>query len=122
MMGYSVLEMSIQPGGFTIFTFKPSMTHGNPTHFKCYATAGNLVLVQILQDQQLSSTLPNMREYYLTKSLKNLQIQLERCIRFLDLLNTKLGLASEGCSKGPHLIQANKSVCHTLFRMTRCWE
>jgi hypothetical protein len=54
-------------------------------------------------------------EYYLADSLETLEIQLETCVKFLDLLTAKGGIASAGYTEGLYLIKSNRSAFYTLF-------
>jgi hypothetical protein len=113
--GYAALDVSIQPGGFTIFMFKPRIAGIQAT--------SSVTLQQGIRSLFFGDTKINAdtvqyfakHEYYLADSLESLEIQLETCVKFLDLLTAKNGIASAGYPEGLYLIKSNRSAFYTLF-------
>ncbi len=77
--GYAALDVSIQPGGFTIFMFKPRIAGIQAT--------SSVTLQQgirsLLGDTKINEDTVRYfarHEYYLADSLESLEIQLERCV------------------------------------------
>jgi hypothetical protein len=112
--GYAALDVSIQPGGFTIFMFKPRIAGIQAT--------SSVTLQQgirsLFGDTKINEDTVRYfakHEYYLSDSLENLEIQLETCVKFLDLLTAKGGIASAGYTEALYLIKSNRSAFYTLF-------
>jgi hypothetical protein len=112
--GYAALDVSIQPGGFTIFMFKPRIAGIQAT--------SSVTLQQgirsLFGDTKINEDTVRYfarHEYYLADSLESLEIQLETCVKFLDLLTAKGGIASAGYTEGLYLIKSNRSAFYTLF-------
>ena len=112
--GYAALDVSIQPGGFTIFMFKPRIAGIQAT--------SSVTLQQgirsLFGDTKINEDTVRYfarHKYYLADSLESLEIQLETCVKFLDLLTAKGGIASAGYTEGLYLIKSNRSAFYTLF-------
>jgi hypothetical protein len=112
--GYAALDVSIQPGGFTIFMFKPRIAGIQAT--------SSVTLQQgirsLFGDTKINEDTVRYfakHEYYLSDSLESLEIQLETCVKFLDLLTAKGGIASAGYTEALYLIKSNRSAFYTLF-------
>jgi hypothetical protein len=112
--GYAALDVIIQPGGFTINMFKPRIAGIQAT--------SSITLQQgipsLLGDTKINEDMVRYfakHEYYLAGSLESLEIQLETCVKFLDLLTAKSGIALAGYTEGLYLIKSNRSAFYTLF-------
>jgi hypothetical protein len=109
--GYAALDVSIQPGGSTIFMFKPRIAGIQAT--------SSVTLQQgirsLFGDNKINEDTVRYfarHEYYLADSLESLEIQLETCV---NLLTGKRGIASAGYTEGLYLIKSNRSAFYTLF-------
>jgi hypothetical protein len=112
--GYAALDVSIQPGGFTIFMFKPRIAGIQATS----SVTLQLGIRSLFGDTKINEDTVRYfakHEYYLSDSLESLEIQLETCVKFLDLLTAKGGIASAGYTESLYLIKSNRSAFYTLF-------
>jgi hypothetical protein len=112
--GYAALDVSIQPGGFTIFMFKPRIAGIQATSSVTLQQG----LRSLFGDTKINEDTVRYfarHEYYLADSRESLEIQLETCVKFLDLLTAKGGIASAGYTQGLYLIKSNRSAFYTLF-------
>jgi hypothetical protein len=53
-------------------------------------------------------------EFYLADSVKNLEIQLDTCVEFLDLMTVNRGIASKGFARGLQYLKNYQSAFQNM--------
>jgi hypothetical protein len=111
-MGYAATDIETQPGGFTIFMFRPK----NATQPLSQAALKQL-LRHLLGDTKVDDDTVvyfAQNDFYLPDSIDRLEVQLQTCIQFLDLITAEKGIASEGYSEGLRLLRDNRQAFETV--------
>jgi hypothetical protein len=105
--GYAATDVNIQPGGFTIFMFRPKMTSTSISRSTVEQNIRSVFGDGKLNDDTIKYFAKH--EFYLADSVENLEIQLDTCVEFLGLMTVNRGIASEGFSRGLRYLKTYRS-------------
>jgi hypothetical protein len=111
-MGYAATDMETQPGGFTIFIFRPKNV-AQPLSQAALKQSLHHLLGDTKVDHDIGLYFAQ-NDFYLPDSIDCLEIQLQTCIQFLDLITTTKGMASEGYSEGLRLLRDDRQDFETV--------
>jgi hypothetical protein len=93
-IGYAATDIEIQPGGFTIFMFCPKNAAQPLSQAALKQSLRHLLGDTKVDDDTVLYFAQN--NFYLPNSINRLEVQLQTCIQFLDLITATKGIASEG--------------------------
>lgn len=111
--GYMATEINIQPGGFTVFMFKPKSGSNARTTKSLQQSIRSMFGDTEVDEDSVKYYASN--EFYLAQTVTDLEIQLQTCIRFLDTMTANEGIASEGYTYGLKLLKKNWLMFQSLF-------
>ncbi len=111
--GYMATEINIQPGGFTIFMFKPKSGASARTTKSLQQSIRSMFGDTEVDEDSVKYYASH--EFYLAQTVMELEIQLQTCISFLDTLTATEGIASEGYTYGLKLVKKNWLMFQSLF-------
>jgi hypothetical protein len=111
--GYLATEINIQPGGFTIFMFKPKSGSSARTTKSLQQSIRSMFGDTEVDEDSVKYYAQH--EFYLPHTATDLEIQLQTCISFLDTLTSKEGIASEGYAYGLKILKRNWLMFQSLF-------
>jgi hypothetical protein len=108
-MSYAAPGIETQPGGFTIFMFRPKNAAQPLSQAPLNQSLRHLLGVTKVDDHTVLYF-----AQYLPNSIGRLEVQLQTCIQFLDLITASKGIASEGYSEGLCLLQEDEQAFETV--------
>jgi hypothetical protein len=110
--GYAATDVNIQPGGFTIFMFRPKTTSTTISRSTVEQNIRSMFGDGKLNDDTIKYFAKH--EFYLADSVENLEIQLDTCVEFLDLMTVHRGIASEGFARGLRYLKTYRSAFQNM--------
>jgi hypothetical protein len=110
--GYAATDVNIQPGGFTIFMFCPKTTSTSIARSTVEQNIRSMFEDGHLNDDTIKYFAKH--EFYLADSVENLEIQLNTCVKFLDLMTVPKGIASEGFARGLRNLKTYRSAFQNM--------
>jgi hypothetical protein len=119
-IGYAATDIETIPGGFTIFMFRPKNA-AQPLS----QAALKRSLHHLLGDTKVDNHTVlyfAQHDFYLPDSIDRLEVQLQTCIQFLDLITTTKGIASEGYSEGLRLRRDDRQAFKTVQAKDNCFS
>jgi hypothetical protein len=105
-MGYPATNIKTPPGGFTIFMFRPKNVAQPLSQAALKQSLRHLLGDTKDDDDTVVYFAQN--DFYLLDSIDRLEVQLQTCIQFLDLITATKGIASEGYSEGLRLLRDDR--------------
>ena len=111
-MGYAATDIETQPGGFTIFMFRPKNVAQPLSQAALKQSLRHLLGDTKVDDDTVLYFAQN--DFYLPDSIDRLEVQLQTCIKFLDLITATKGIASEGYSEGLRLLRDDRQAFETV--------
>jgi hypothetical protein len=110
--GYAATDVNIQPGGFTIFMFRPKTA----STFISRSTVKQNIRSMFGDGKLNDDTIMYFAKhgFYLAGSVKNLEIQLNTCVEFLDLITVRRGIASKGFATGLRYLKTYQSAIQKM--------
>jgi hypothetical protein len=111
-MGYAATDIETQPGGFTIFMFGPKNAAQPLSQASLKQSLSYLLSDTKVDDDTVLYFAQN--DFYLPNSINCLEVQLQMCIQFLDLITASKGIALEGYLEGLHLLQEDRQAFKTI--------
>jgi hypothetical protein len=115
--GFAANDITEAPGGFTIFMFRPlTAPHSSDKKGRRQQVRSMFGSTE-LDDDAVSYYAEN--DFYLANSLEGLEEQIYTCIKCLEKLTEREGIATEGFEHGLRMLQKNKRVFLSLLSMDR---
>ncbi len=111
-MGYAATDIETQPGGFTIFMFRPKNAAQPLSQAALKQSLRHLLGDTKVDDDTVLYFAQN--DFYLPDSIDRLEVQLQTCIQFLDLITATKGIASQGYSEGLRLLRDDRQAFETV--------
>jgi hypothetical protein len=111
-MGYAATDIKTQPGGFTICMFRPKNADQPLSQAALRQSLRHLLGDTKVDDDTVQYFAQN--DFYLPDSIDRLEVQLQTCISFLDLITADKGIASEGYSEGLRLLRSDRQAFETI--------
>jgi hypothetical protein len=96
-MGYAATDIETQPGGFTIFMFRPKNAAQPLSQAALKQSLRHLLGDTKVDDDTVLYFAQN--DFYLPDSIDRLEVQLQTCIQFLDLITATKGIASQKATR-----------------------
>ena len=110
--GYAATDVNVQPGGFTIFMFRPKTGSNSTSRATVEQNIRSMFGDGKLNDDTIRYFAKH--EFYLADTVENLEIQLDTCIEFLDLMTVNRGIASEGFTRGLRYLRSYRSAFQNM--------
>jgi hypothetical protein len=111
-MGFAATDIETQPRGFTKFMFRPKNTAQPLSQAALKQSLCHLLGDTKVDDDTVLYFAQN--DFYLPNSIDSLEVQLQTCIQFLDLITATKGIALEGYSEGLRLLQEDWQAFETV--------
>ena len=113
--GYQADDITDAPGGFSVFSFSP-LDHVKSSDHKSNVHQVRSMFGSTELDEE-SIKYFSKKDFYLADSLAGLEEQVYTCIKCLEMLTRRDGIASEGYVYGFEMISKYKREFLALFRM-----
>lgn len=106
--GYAARDIDEQPGGFTIFMFRPVSIHRPKAQKQIHSQVRAMFGNSELDDEAVKYYSAN--DFFLAESVADLEEQVYTCIRCLELFTDRKGIATVGFEYGLHLLQKDRRL------------
>jgi hypothetical protein len=110
--GYAATDVNIQPGGFTIFIFPPKTNSTSISRSTVEQNIQSMFGDGKLNDDTICYFAKH--KFYLANSVETLEIQLDTCVDFLNLVTVHQGIASEGFAGGLQYLRNYRSAFQNM--------
>ena len=104
--GYAARDIDEQPGGFTVFMFKPMSVHHPRSQKDIHGQVKAMFGKAELDDEAVKYYSSN--DFFLADSVADLEEQIYTCIRCLELFTDRRGIATVGFEYGLQILQKDR--------------
>jgi hypothetical protein len=115
--GYEAPDIHEQPGGFSIFMFRPvTITNPKGQRDKIHQVRA-MFGESTLDDEAIKFYASN--DFFLADTIPDLEEQIYTCIMCLDLFTERRGIAAQGFEYGLRLVQKNRKLFKNFLHSDR---
>jgi hypothetical protein len=106
--GYAARDIDEQPGGFTVFMFRPVSIHRPKSQRDIHGQVKAMFGKSELDDEAVKYYSTN--DFFLADSVADLEEQIYTCIRCLELFTDRRGIATVGFEYGLQILQKDRRL------------